>query len=80
MRRWEGVKSDLCKGNRKRGRYKGEIRVTPALNSTLFWLRDVDHVLSGLDSVIIGSTGVMLSTPKAGLNAGMENGQPGRAG
>lgn len=58
MGRGEGVKSDLCKGNRRRGSYKGEIRVTPELNSTLCWLRDVDHALSGLDSVIIGSTEV----------------------
>lgn len=67
MGRWEGVQSDLCKGNRRRGRYEGEIRVTPELNSTLCWLGDVDRALRGLDSVIIGSTGVVLSTPKAGL-------------
>lgn len=58
MGRWEGVQSDLCKGNRRRGRYKGEIRVTLELDSTLCWLGDVDHALRGLDSVIIGSTRV----------------------
>lgn len=67
MGRWEGVQSDLCKGNRRRGRYEGEIPVTPELNSTLCWLGDVDRALRSLDSVIIGSTGVVLSTPKAGL-------------
>lgn len=72
MGRWEGVQSDLCKGNRRRGRYKGEIRVTPELNSTLCWLGDVWPCTQRLGLCHYrehkgGSTRVMLSTPKAGL-------------